>query len=521
MLWDDFLKKALNDDYVRKNGNAFIDLKSVDKLGSANEIIIAMNQAGMSDIKTYFIERVIAEKVPMEIGTIFDMWYLIKSSHRNVGMCDSLLIAYDVDVTEYSKFLVMEYKEGKLYHYDSNYRYINDNYWKHYYQKINGTLDGYFKGWKLEPIIIVDDKQIDDSRIAPKSNNNNTAQAIALPLLEVKSQEKTQPLITEMSNPKSEKEKIINEDVNRINKKIKGNSSSILFWVLLPILLPLIKQIFDLDIHADTSSVLWTFSVLFGLIAVLICAIMIFSLRGDRKKVLDYLHNDVFNIPIKYKNLHWYHQHRHPLTDDEIEKLSNQRRDERIRNLYTFTAKYADVDPAFKSSMNPKGKLYSVDLPLYNFPAYVSLLLKGKKHEWIVVAIADDSRVKYFWANKGGDKYGVSLTRSFSSLVTLCEDHKCNLLIQLHNHPNDSPQYQTCLIPSDQDIRNAMTQAKFANKNKINYLDFVCERGDYIKFYESFSIDFMPISNFVKAINCKNAVSENDNYLLHKELHGR
>jgi len=32
-----------------------------------------------------------------------------------------------------------------------------------------------------------------------------TTQAIALPLVEVKSQEKTQPLITEIKNPKTEK----------------------------------------------------------------------------------------------------------------------------------------------------------------------------------------------------------------------------------------------------------------------------------------------------------------------------
>jgi len=98
MLWDDFLKKALNGDYARKSGNALIDLKSVDKLGSSSEVFMAMKR--LYSIRPYFIERIIAEMIPMEIGIIFNMWEEVQRIH----MSGALLIAYDVDVTEYSEF---------------------------------------------------------------------------------------------------------------------------------------------------------------------------------------------------------------------------------------------------------------------------------------------------------------------------------------------------------------------------------------------------------------------------------
>ena len=210
--------------------------------------------------------------------------------------------------------------------------------------------------------------------------------------------------------------------------------------------------------------------------------------------------------------------HLRPLNDRQIVRLSGKRRRKFIRKNYSFSINHAYVDPMFKSSMNPNGKLYSVNLPLCSFPAYTSLLLKGKKHEWVVIALEGDTTVKYFWANKGLDKSSVSFSCSVEELVSICKTNGCHTLMRFHNHPNSDPNNQTCFLASTQDVISAKSLADYINLHGLNWIDFVCERGRYLKYYESYSKMFVPTMASVDTINALNGKSKFGNYKLHREL---
>lgn len=142
----------------------------------------------------------------------------------------------------------------------------------------------------------------------------------------------------------------------------------------------------------------------------------------------------------------FYLTHRKPLDDSEINSLSQKRRKRYILQNYTFNIKSTPIDRDFKSKMNPKGKLYSVDLQLNSLPAYIASLLKGKKHEWVVLAIEGDGVAKYLWANKGFDSSSVSFNCNIEYIIALCKEHDCSTIIRFHNHPNSSPNTQTCFF---------------------------------------------------------------------------
>ena len=58
--------------------------------------------------------------------------------------------------------------------------------------------------------------------------------------------------------------------------------------------------------------------------------------------------------------------------------------------------------------MNPNGKLYRINEPLFVFPSIAAALLKYKKHEWIVIAFEKEKKISSAWLNKGFDRSGVS-----------------------------------------------------------------------------------------------------------------
>jgi len=210
--------------------------------------------------------------------------------------------------------------------------------------------------------------------------------------------------------------------------------------------------------------------------------------------------------------------HQRPLSDSEIKRLSAKRKKKYIRKHYSFSITDTQIDSAFKSSMNPRGKLYKTNLPLDSFPAYVALLLKGKQHEWVLIALEGNSTVKYFWANKGDDKNSVAFNCNLDELISLCEESGSHTLMRFHNHPNSNPNYQTCFLASKQDKRSAADISDIVNEQGLNWIDFVCERGRYLKFYESFSERFVPSVAAVETIKILNGKSNIENYKLHREL---
>lgn len=209
--------------------------------------------------------------------------------------------------------------------------------------------------------------------------------------------------------------------------------------------------------------------------------------------------------------------HRKPLNEKEILKLSQKRRKKYIRKNYTFTSTNVFVDKQFKSSLNPRGKWYNINEKLASFPSYVAALLKGKKHEWVILAIERDGVVLGFYANKGYDKASVSFNCDLEYIMKKCDENRCSTIMRFHNHPNDNPNYQTCLLASEQDKRSAQWCTEQVI-HSYNWLDFVCERGNFIKFFEQYSPAFIPEYAKTERIREENNLTKFKNYKLHREL---
>lgn len=201
-----------------------------------------------------------------------------------------------------------------------------------------------------------------------------------------------------------------------------------------------------------------------------------------------------------------------PLTQDEIEQLSRGRRNKFIHDNYLFHNYRMRVNKSFKSNMNPNGFFCNIDEPLNTFPSLIANLLKDKKHEWVVYAIADDYRVKGFYTNKGEDNTCVALNIDFSEIYWYCLNKKCNTLLHFHNHPNG------VLLPSKQDLENSNVRKKALIDRKINIIDFVCGGGKFDKYFQCFYPEFMPTFAEPRYIADENNINEKMNYRLHIEL---
>ncbi len=167
--------------------------------------------------------------------------------------------------------------------------------------------------------------------------------------------------------------------------------------------------------------------------------------------------------------------------------------------------------------MKPSGKTYPANISLINFPSYTAHLLKGKKHEWVILACAQGDVVRYFWANKGNDGNQVAFNVDLQEMCSFCKSEGCETIMRFHNHPNSDPQHYTCLLASQQDRISAKSCSERCNKVGINWIDFVCERGNFVEFYRSFSNQYFPSEASYERICRENNESQNY-YKLQREL---
>lgn len=213
----------------------------------------------------------------------------------------------------------------------------------------------------------------------------------------------------------------------------------------------------------------------------------------------------------------FYFTHRKPLKESEIPKLMRKRRRQFIRKHFVFKKVAVYPDPAFKSGMKPNGQMYSADISLMSFPSYTANLLKGKKHEWVVIAFVLDDTVKCFYANKGSNNQSVSFNLNTSELINICKANGYQSIIRLHNHPNSDPYHTTTLLASQQDKNSANYLSDITVAYGINWFDFVCERGNYIQFARKISDWFFPTVARYEYISAQNQEARNY-YKLQREL---
>lgn len=209
--------------------------------------------------------------------------------------------------------------------------------------------------------------------------------------------------------------------------------------------------------------------------------------------------------------------HLRPLTEKEVKQVGANRREKKIRKYFSFDTREYNVDKEFKKQMNPNGKFYNLNEDLITFPSTAAALLKRKKHEWIIIALEKHNKVYSIWLNKGFDRSRVSPYLSVEQITDIANQEKCESILIFHNHPNSNPNHYDCTRPSDQDIKSANEFAQVFNRNGMNLVEFVCERGRFYEYLLCPSDIFSPLSEFILALNNANGSSKFKNLSLHFE----
>ncbi|HOI29772.1 MAG TPA: hypothetical protein PLZ15_08420 [Melioribacteraceae bacterium] len=160
-----------------------------------------------------------------------------------------------------------------------------------------------------------------------------------------------------------------------------------------------------------------------------------------------------------------------PLTESEITNLARKRRlrifAERIKlDEYSFS-----IDAETKKRFGSKLKYYECDIDIGLFPSWSAGILKGKKHEWLIIGIGDMKSVHGFWMEKGHDNKSIQTSLSSIELTERLNKEGVNNLLLVHNHPNST------LNPSKEDKDCLLEIFSKYNKGSINVLGFIAGRG--------------------------------------------
>lgn len=207
--------------------------------------------------------------------------------------------------------------------------------------------------------------------------------------------------------------------------------------------------------------------------------------------------------------------HLRPLTEKEVAQLATKRRSKEIRMYFSFDREEIEVDKQFKKRMNPNGRFYQISEGLFRFPSVAAALMKYKKHEWIIVAFEKNKEVNRIWLNKGVSCSSASLKLPSKRIAEIAKQEKFSTILILHNHPNKNPKYYDCSRPSETDVKFAKDVAQELNRNDINLLTFVCERGRHYEHSLSPTANFLPLMEFIVMINKVNGRSKLKNVSLH------
>jgi hypothetical protein len=151
------------------------------------------------------------------------------------------------------------------------------------------------------------------------------------------------------------------------------------------------------------------------------------------------------------------------------------------------------------------------------FPSLAAGLLKYKKHEWSIIAFERGKRVSLVWLNKGPSRESVSSHLSAEEIAVVAKEKDATSVLCFHNHPNPAPSYLDCTRRSEQDIETARVRSSVLNKRGTNLVSFVCERGRHHEYFRSPANTFLPLAEFIAAINKVNDQSKLGNLSLHIE----
>ena len=209
---------------------------------------------------------------------------------------------------------------------------------------------------------------------------------------------------------------------------------------------------------------------------------------------------------------------RHPLTQEEVQKLLRKRQWEKGLMLHSFSSRPILANPEEKKRMKSGGEWLEFYEKFELVPARMAGFLKYKKHEWIIVVVVQSRNSLCLWWNKGPDNTSVAPRLPIESIISVARSKNADLVALLHNHPNSNPSLYDCTEPSAQDLRSAEYTAKSLSQSGISMLEFVCERGSPYLYYAHFTDRGIPPAPILHDIQCKNGNGLFGNYSLRCEL---
>jgi hypothetical protein len=121
------------------------------------------------------------------------------------------------------------------------------------------------------------------------------------------------------------------------------------------------------------------------------------------------------------------------------------------------------------------------------------------------------------WVNKGSDRERVSMHLSPEQIAAVANEDTSTSVLICHNHPNIDSRHLDCSQPSNQDLQSAREYGQVLNRKGLNLAEFVCERGEHHKYFLSPAESFLPVPQFLEAIEAANGRSKLTNLWLHLE----
>lgn len=207
-----------------------------------------------------------------------------------------------------------------------------------------------------------------------------------------------------------------------------------------------------------------------------------------------------------------------PLTEKQISDLARKRRKKHLDKYYFISNFYTPFELDFKKNMNPKGTFYPIHTKLNELPYYIANLLKYKKHEWIAIVFEKNQLADLLWVNKGDDNMSVHFKITSDDIIKMALEKNSSTVLFFHNHPNSYPQNISLSRPSETDLNSARLLAEDLTKQKINMLDFVCDRGKPFLYWQAIHDNFYPLKIFYSQINeFENNISKSQNFKLNLE----
>lgn len=209
---------------------------------------------------------------------------------------------------------------------------------------------------------------------------------------------------------------------------------------------------------------------------------------------------------------------RHPLTEEEVQKLLRKRQWEKGLMLHSFSSRPILAHPEEKKRMKSGGEWLEFHEKFDLVPARMAGFLKYKKHEWVILVVVQSHNSLCLWWNKGPNNATVAPNLPIESIISVAQSKNADLVARLHNHPNSNPSLYDCTKPSGQDLRSAEYIARSLSQSGISMLDFVCERGFPYLYYAHFTDKAIPPTTMLHDIQCKNGTGMFGNYSLRCEL---